>query len=205
MELIGKLAFYISPALLCLGLAGCSTPSTIQPLIAGYEEISHPARSGDPADMRVSLDRRAPDGRTILIWPSLFETDVVIKGDVAFFVGDQAYVSPDPDDPRGTKPRLFAVQASGPPLDITDEVLWYWSKATGKDFPTAVQLFTLATPMEETNRLDVQLEFWVGANGWPDNSTLQLDWNQVSEIMRTVKAKGKVHKDLRWGTAYIKN
>ena len=113
----------------------------------GYEEIIHPAKSMDPADARVSLDYRGPDGRTILIWPSLYGTDVVIKGDVAIFVGDKAYVSSDPDDPRGTKPRLFAVQPPGLPLDITDEVLWYWSKASGKDFAKAVQLFNLATPV----------------------------------------------------------
>ncbi|MGP8020522.1 MAG: hypothetical protein ACLPRE_05985 [Limisphaerales bacterium] len=171
----------------------------------GYEETIHPVKSMDPADARVSLDYRGPDGRTILVWPSLYGTDAVIKGDVAFFVGDKAYVSSDPDDPRGTKPRLFAAQPPGPPLDITDEMLWYWSKASGKDFTKAMQLLNLATPVANGNHLDVQLEFWVNENGWPDNSTLQLDWNQVSEIMRTVKVKGKVRKDLRWGTPYIEN
>jgi hypothetical protein len=174
-------------------------------LSGGYEEVVHPGKSMDPADARVSLGYRGPNGRSILIWPSLYGTDVVIKGDVAIFVGDKAYVSPDPDDPRGSKPRLFAVQAPGAPLDITDEVLWCWSKAAGKDFAKAMQLFTLATPVETNNHLELQLEFWMGGNGWPDNSTLQLDWSQVSEIMRTVKAKGTVHKDLRWGTPYIEN
>jgi len=205
MEPTKKLASCVLPALLCIGLAGCATPPRIQPLSGGYEEVIHPAKSMDPADARVSLDYRGRDGRTILIWPSLFGTDVVIKSDMAFFVGDKAYVSSDPDDPRGTKPRLFAVQPPGLPLDITDEVLWYWSKASGKDFAKAVQLINLATPVSNDNHLDVQLEFWVNENGWPDNSTLQLDWNQVSEIMNTVKANGKVRKDLRWGTPYIQN
>lgn len=205
MELIKKLVFGFAPALLCFGLAGCTTPPRIQPLSGGYEEIVHPAKSMDPADARVSLDYRGPNGRTILIWPSLYGSDVVIKGDVVIFVGDKAYVSPDPDDPRGMKPRVFAAQPPGPPLDITDEVLWYWSKATGKDFAKAVQLFTLATPGERNNHLELQLEFWMGGNGWPDNSTLELDWNQVLEIMRTVKEKGTAHKDLRWGTPYLEN
>jgi hypothetical protein len=51
----------------------------------------------------------------------------------------------------------------------------------------------------------LQLEFWVDENGWPDNSTLQLDWNQVSDIMRAVKEKGTVRRDLQWGTPYIGN
>jgi hypothetical protein len=205
MEWIKQLGSCVLPALLCFGMAGCTTPPRIQPLSGGYEEIGHPAKSADPEDMRISFDYRVPGGSTMLIWPSLYETAVVIKGDVAFFVGDKAYVSSDPDDPRGLKPRLFAVQPPGLPLDITDEVLWYWSKASGKDFAKAVQLFLLATPVEKNNHLDVQLEFWVDENGWPDHSTLQLDWNQVSEIMRTVKAKGSVRKDLRWGTPYIEN
>ena len=33
--------------------------------------------------------------------------------------------------------------------------------------------------------------------------SVQLDWNQVSDIMREVKEKGTVHKDLRWGTPYL--
>ena len=205
MELTKKLVSCVLPALLCIGLAGCTTPPRIQPLSGGYEEIIHPAKSMDPADARVSLDYRGLDGRTILIWPSLYGTDVVMKGDVAIFVVDKAYVSSDPDDPRGTKPRLFAVEPPGLPLDITDEVLWYWSKASGKDFAKAVQLLNLASPVANNNHLEVQLEFWVNENGWPDNSTLQLDWNQVSEIMNTVKVNGKVHKDLRWGTPYIEN
>jgi hypothetical protein len=205
MERIKKPGSCILPALLCIGLAGCATPPRIQPLSAGYEEIIHPAKSMDPADARVSLDYRGPDGRTILIWSSLYGTDVVIKGDMVLFMGDKAYVSSDPDDPRGTRPRLFAAQPPGLPLDVTDEILWYWSKASGKDFTKAVQLLNLATPVATANHLEVQLEFWVNENGWPDNSTLQLDWNQVSEIMRTVRTNGKVHKDLRWGTPYIEN
>ena len=127
----------------------------------------------------------------------------VIHGDVAIFVGDKAYVSSDPDDPRGIKPRLFAVQSPGLPLDITDEVLWRWSKASGKDFTKAVQLFSLVTPAEKNGQLELQLEFLTEEKNWPDKATLQLDWNQVSDIMREVKAKGTVHKDLRWGTPYI--
>ena len=63
----------------------------------------------------------------------------------------------------------------------------------------------MATPVEKNNQLELQLEFWEDGNGWPDNATLQLDWNQVSDIMRAVKEKGTVHKDLRWGTPYIEN
>jgi hypothetical protein len=100
---------------------------------------------------------------------------------------------------------LFAVKASGPPLDITDEVLWYWCKSSGKNFAKAVQLFNVATLVNQGDKVLVQLEFYVNERDWPDNASFQLDWNQISEIMRTVKAKGTMHKDPRWGTPYIQN
>ena len=190
--------------MLCAGLAGCMTPNPVAPLGSGYEEKGHPNRSSPaPADTRVSFQYRAPDGKITPIWPSLYGVGEVIKGDVAIFVGDKAYVQPDADNPRGTKPRLFAVRSPALPLDITDEVLWRWSKTTGKDFAKAVQRFSLATPAEKNGQLELQLEFWTEEKDWPDTSTLQLDWNQVSDIMREVKEKGVVRKDLRWGTSYI--
>jgi hypothetical protein len=206
MKLITNLVFRFSPALLGIVLAGCSTPPIVQPLSNGYVEVTHSHRSMiSSADLRVSFEYREPNGRTILIWPSLYGVGEVIQGDMAIFVGDKAYVSANPDDPRGTRPRLFAVRAPGLPLDITDEVLSRWAKASGKDFAKAMQLFNLATPVEKNNQLEVQLEFWADESSWPDNSTLQLDWNQVSDIMLAVKEKGTVRKDLRWGTPYLGN
>jgi hypothetical protein len=191
---ISKLPHFLL-AMLCIGLAGCASQGTVAPLSNGYEEVAHPKQ--------VSFQYRAPDGKTTPIWPSLYGVSEVIKGDVALFVGDKAYVSSDPDDPRGTKPRLFAVRAPGLPLDITGEVLWRWSKASGKDFAKAMEIFSLVSPEEKNGQLELQLEFWTQEKDWPDKTTFQLDWNQVSDIMRAVKEKGTVHKDLRWGTPYI--
>ena len=202
MKRIKKPAFDLLLTLLGFGLAGCSTPPIVQPLSNGYVEVTHPQRSMISSDeLRVSFEYRGPDGKTVLIWPSLYGAGEIIHGDVAIFVGDKAYVSSNPDDPRGTRPRLFAVQAPGLPLDITDEVLWYWSKASGKDFAKAEQQFNLAIPTATNNQLELQLEFWMGGNGWPDNATLQLDWNQVSDMMRAVKEKGDGAQGFAMGNA----
>ena len=204
MKLIKNPIIHFSLAILCAGLAGCMTPNRVVPLGGGYEEKGHPNRSStEPADTRVSFQYHAANGKITLIWPALYGAGEVVKGDVAIFVGDKAYVSPDPDDPRGTQPRLFAVRSPALPLDITDEVLWRWSKATGKDFAKAAPLFSLATPAEKNGQLELQLEFWTQEKDWPDKTAFQLDWNQVSDIMRAVKEKGTVHNDLRWGTPYI--
>ena len=206
MKAMHQLELCLLSALLILGLAGCKTHSETKPLAGGYEEITHPNRTPDSSEeARVSLNYHAADGQTLLIWPSLFTSDEIIKGDVAIFVGDEAYVSPNPNDPRGTKPRLFAVKAPSPPLDITDEMLWYWCKVSKKDFAKAVELFNVATLVNHGDKVEIQLEFYVNERDWPDNATFQLDWNQISEIMRTVQAKGTTHKDPRWGTPYIEN
>jgi hypothetical protein len=204
MKLIENPIIHFSLAILCAGLAGCTTPNPAMPLGGGYEEKGHPNRSSsDPADTRVSLQYRAPDGKIIHIWPSLYGVGEIIKGDVAIFVGDKAYAEPDADIPRGTKPRLFAVRSPALPLDITDEVLWQWSKKSGKDFAKALDRFEMLTPAEKNGHLELQLEFWTEEKDWPDTSTLQLDWNQVFDIMREVKEQGVMRQDLRWGTPYI--
>jgi hypothetical protein len=206
MKLIKGLIFCLSPTLLGLGLAGCTTPGVVQPLSNGYAEVTHPHRSMQTTgDLRVSFEHLKPDGKTVLIWPSLYGVGEVIHGDVAIFVGDEAYVSPDPDDPRGTRPRLFAVKSPGLPVDITDEVLWLWSKSSGKDYANTVQLIDLVTPTEKNNQLQLQLEFWTEAKNWPNKSTLQLNWQQVSDIIREEQVKGTVRRDLRWGTPYVQN
>jgi len=191
---------HFSLAMLCLGLAGCSSPHPVAPLSGGYEEESHPGKSGDT---RVAFQYRAPDGKITPIWPALYGVAEVIHGDVAIFVGEKAYVSPDPDDPRGTKPRLFAVRSPALPLDISDAVLWRWSKAAAKDFAKTLDQFSMVTPTEKNGQLQLQLEFWTEEKDWPDKTTVQLDWNQVSDIMREVMEKGTLHKDPRWSTPYI--
>ncbi len=207
MKLLKNPALHLSLAALCVGLAGCVSPHhpVVTPLGNGYEEVTHPTRASmsQPELMRISFLYRAPDGKMTLIWPSLYGVGEVINGDVAIFVGDKAYVSSDPNDPRGMEPRLFAVRSPALPLDITDEMLSRWSTATGKDFTKAKQFFSLVTPEEINGQLGLQLEFYTDEVDWPDKSAILLDWNQVADIMREVKEKGTVHKDLRWGTPYI--
>jgi hypothetical protein len=200
MKLIKNPIVYFSLAMFSLGLTACSTHHPVAPMGGGYEEESHPSRSGDT---RVAFQYRAPDGKITPIWPALYGVAEVIHGDVAIFVGEKAYVSPDPDDPRGTKPRLFAVRSPALPMDITDAVLWRWSKAAGKDFAKALDQFSMVTTAERDGRLQLQLEFWTEEKDWPDKTTVQLGWDQVSAIMREVMEKGTLRKDPRWGTPYI--
>ena len=197
-----KIPARLAIALLCLGLTGCETQKIVAPLGNGYEEVTHPSRAtSDETDLtRISFQYRGSDGKTILIWPSLYGVQEVVKGDLAIFVGDVSYVE---GDSKGTWPRLFAVQSPALPLDITDEVLRRWSRSAGRDFRQTSNKFRLVTPMERSGRLELQLEFDTEGNNWPDSAVLQLDWNEVSDIMRTVKTKGVATKDLKQHTPYI--
>jgi len=194
--------------LLGLGLVGCQTHISVTPLSRGYEEVSHPhhALIDEPDPPRIAFQHRAASGTITPIWPSLYGVNEVIKGDLAIFVGERGYVD---EGAKVTHPRLFAVTSPELPLDITDEVLWRWAKATGKDSAKASAKFTLVTPAEKNGRLELRLEFssdnkWIGNDkDWPDKSTLQLDWSQVAEILRAAKTKGVIQKDLRWHTPFI--
>jgi hypothetical protein len=204
MKLINHPALQFSMAALCLGFAGCVSERIVEPLANGYEHVAHPTRASrqQPEATRISLEYRTPDGKSILIWPSLYGVNEVIKGDLVIFVGDRAYHHPGSDDPKGTAPRLFAAKAPGLPLDITNEILWRWSKASGKDFNQTLEQFSLVSPAEKDGQLELHLVFANYDRDWPD-TVIQLDWTHVSDIMREVKEKGTVRKDVRWGTPYI--
>lgn len=207
MRLLKYAAAYIVLTLSGLCWTGCQTHKAVIPLNSGYQEVSHPHHTfiDEPEPPRISFQHRAADGTVTQIWPSLFGVDTVIEGDLAIFVAEKAYVDPE----RVTHPRLFAVQAPALPLDLTDEILWRWSQANGKNFNKTLQKFSGITPVERNGGLEVRLDFWADTTfgtareDWPDNSSILFTWPQVEEIIQAVKAKGVVQKDLRWHTEYI--
>lgn len=190
-----------------LGGAGCQTHSTTTPEGSGYEVVTHPHHTliDEPEPPRLSLQHRSADGTVTQIWPSLYSEHLVVKGDLAVLVADKAFVEPE----RVTHPRLFVVRAPDLPLDLTDEVLWRWSKANQKNFAKTLEKYAEIEPVENDGGLKLRLQFWSNAaygserDDWPDEGSLQLDWRQVDEIMHAVKTKGIVEKDLRWHTQYI--
>ena len=196
--------------LLGLGLTGCRSHSTLANLGNGYEEVQHPVHSfvGEPQPPRVSLEHREPgskaDDNPKVIWPSLYSADAVVQGDLVVFVAEVTDANA-----RSTRPRLFVVKTAELPADITDEVLWRWSKAHGKKFVTAQERFILVTPGEKDGQLELKLEFWLGGvasndEDWPVEGGLSLDWKQVAEIRRHVSQKGVPAKEPRWKTDYLR-
>ena len=180
---------------LCASAFGCVSRD-VEPLMGGFEEVTYTHTSWEPSQHRISLQYRS-NGKRVMIWPSLFGVRSVIKDDIAVFVGDEGYRQP-PHYVRATRPRLFAVRASGPPLDITEEVLWRWSQKSGEEFTNLVMTASIAYPQEKGNSIELYF-----ARGINKSFSVQCDWDQISDIMREVKEKGVVRKDQVWGAAYI--
>jgi hypothetical protein len=198
--------FRITFAVLCVGLTGCQTHKAFVHLENGYEEVKHPKHTflSQGAPPRISFEFQGADDKAILIWPSLYGVKEVVKNDLAIFVGDKAAID---DGSKEIHARLFAVKSPELPLDITDEILWRWSKANGKAFSKTLQRFNLVTPQEVNGQLELHLDFlpgdYLSDDDWPDAGDLQLNWQQVSEIMRSVQKRGILENDLRWHTPYI--
>ena len=192
---------------LTLGGAGCTTHKTTVPLTNSFEFVSHPYHTliDDPPPPRVALQREVTKGTITPIWPALYSTDTVIQGGLVLFVAERAYTEPE----RVTHARLFAARPPAPPEDLTDEILWRWSKANGRDFGTALQKLAAVDPVSGGDGVNVSLQFWGPAafneahQDWPDSGMLHLSWSQVDELMQIVKTKGVPLKDLHWHTDFI--
>jgi hypothetical protein len=210
MKLTGPFAATLAAALLAGAGAGCHTAhQSTNPVSNGFEEVTHPDHTlialDDPKAPRIAFQYRATDGTVTPIWPSLYGVGEVIKGDEAIFVGEKAYVEPDPV----THPRLFAVKAPAVPLDITDGLLRHWCRANNRSFNSARDRIALITPEDDDEWVSFRLDFnsrdnWISRHeDWPDQGTIRLSWPQIEEIMQSVKTNGVAKTDLRWKTPYI--
>jgi len=186
--------------------AGCKSDQPATRLGHGYEQVSHASsrfsRSDNPP--RISLQHREAHDVIRQIWPALSGPDVIIKGNTAIFVGDQAVLTPQ----KSLRPRLFAVTAPALPLDITDEALWRWTQANGVKFDQAAAQYHLVIPKENNDQLLLHWEFlpasvFAAGKPMPETGDQALTWPQVAELIRAVKAKGVPLKDLRWQTPYL--
>jgi hypothetical protein len=184
-------------AFLCVSLTGCGTISRVERLGTGYEVVAYTRHSfSEPEATQITLQYRK-GWHTVVIWPSLDGVREVKHNDVVVFVGEAAFKQLDPGKPHATDSRLFAVKAPEPPLDITDEILWRWSKESGEDFAAIMKKASIVYPQEKDNGIEFPF-----ARGGPDLNIF-MSWDQISNVMREVKKKGVVRKDRVWDTSYI--
>jgi hypothetical protein len=186
-------------AVVCLATAGCWTQRSVTPLGGGYEELAVTRSSiSEPDATQLALRYQKSSWGSKMIWPSVH--GYLIKDDTAVFIAEVAFEPRDPDSPRRTMRRLFAVREPDLPVDITDEILRTWSKTGEIDFRKARAIDTPVTLEDKDNALQIHFAFW-GQDSWP--RIISLNWNQVFDMMREAKDKGTFRKDRVWGTSYI--
>ena len=194
MKLNKKLVIHFSLAILCANLTGCGTIPSCEQLGNGYEKAVYTRTSWEPSASRSEL-RYTKGWKTVVIWRDI--RGGTTTNDMAIFVGNKASGKQDLDGRWVGEDQLFAVKAPDLPLDITDEILWRWSKQSGGDFQKILKTYTFVDYENKNGSIESQFA------GDGSDINIQLDWNQIADVMREVKEKGVVHKDRVQGTSYI--
>jgi hypothetical protein len=178
-------------AIFCVGLTGCGTTPSYEPLENGYGMLIYYNKStlGEESTTRIELQYQDYNGKKKIVWP--FIEDVMVNNDTAVFMGDLH------SETGFNGKHIFACQSAGTVVDITAQVLEVVAKERGEYFLKASPTAGVSTLKKE----DQWVEIGVASTDWKIN--VKLNWNQVSDIMREVKEKGVVRKDRVWGTSYI--
>jgi hypothetical protein len=150
---------FIAATILCVSLAGCTSQS-VEPLGGGYEYVTYTQRSlfMEEDAHQIALQYRQPNGKVVMIWPSA-PWGYAITDSVAIFVGDINSERPKFGEPWPMERRLFAVKPPEPPLNITDEVLWQWSKKNKIDFEKALESASVVSVGEKGSQLEIRFAF----------------------------------------------
>jgi hypothetical protein len=186
-----------------LAFVGCasSRETVSKPSGAGYgtvevtnnRDLAHTYR-------RTELRYWNTSGKDTLIWSYLSNQIVYIGNDEAIFHGWLTTGSSDPDGPgRRKSERLFAVQGNGPAVDITDDIILLWAKASGTNAVDALRKAYVASLSKRTNTIEIEVAVMFG--GW---GTVELSQDQLNKIILQAKQTGKEMEDPGFGTPYLK-
>lgn len=196
------LPFFVLALFGLLTVTGCRTPHGQEsPLSRNYAEVAYPRRGEDADFARVALEFHPPGGPKQTLWPQLYGVNEVVLDDLVIFVGDVS------SHRRGnTQPRLFLVQAPQVPVDVTDEMLWRWSRANHRNLDQALQHYSLVTPVRVGAEVELRFDFWTdeGENDWPEHGVLRLPVGQMPEILRSAQKRAHPEREPTWHTDYLR-
>lgn len=191
---------FFNGSVLLMTMGGCVFSNRkAEPLANGYVEVTYTRGYIHPTH-QITLQYRNEDGTEVMIWPDNGATRV--KGDIALFYASKAERSLRPSDDRWPMaPRIFAVKAPAPPLDITSEVIRVWSKESGKDYSESLAKARVVSIEQKGDAFEFRFAVW-SPDPWPNDRT-RVKWDELLAMMRDVQQNGVKHKDPRYGTAYI--
>lgn len=187
-------------SIICCFIAGCGNTATTKRLRDGYEEVTYNHQNlSEPSSHYSSLRFHTSSGQIIMVWP-LLRSEVIVTNGLAVFVGMRAVNRSRLDGNWQTAPRLFAVKAPAPPLDITSEVLGRWALNSGHDLTMALNDTSPLTSKESSDGLSVYFGF--NAQNWP-STDIHLTLGELSDIMLQVSTTGERQKDPQLNAVYI--
>ena len=138
-------------------------------------------------------------GHRTLVWKYL-ANQLVFTNNLALFHG---YLTTGPSDPFGStrrgEERLFAVDGSGPPADISDEVICLWARANGTNLSYALKRQAIGNITRHHDKLDIHVDLWGGGSG-----DVNLSWNEIADLIHHAKEDGERVKDPGFGTPYLR-
>ncbi len=192
--------------------AGCAVEHTsdFTPIEngSGFGYVTH-VRGFTDRSLSTGLLYQDSSGKRTMVWPHLElinGDNPAITNNIAVLVGGNAELY---DDGRERlRDRLIAFEApTGPPLDITDQVLQKYCADSGVNFTNVIKDSFVA--LTKTNGA-LQILFGIikigerGPGSINDHdASLTISWHDVEAIMQDVKKNGKAQKEKWSGFEYL--
>ena len=173
----------------------------------GFGYVTH-VRGFTDRSLSAGLLYQDSTGKRTLVWPylELIDNNPAITNNIAVLVGGKAELYED--GVERLRQTLFAFEApSGPPLDITDQVIQKYCLETGLASTNFVK-----DSFVSLKKYDGALEIAFGilsrgerGPGTINNygTTMPISWHDIEAIMADVKKNGKLKKEKRSGMEYL--
>jgi hypothetical protein len=196
MKQINRIVTISFLSILFLCVQGCGQKhSDFVPLQGGFGVITKWV--GIDSGPSVALYYKGNQSKPTLIWPFFGPSsgEILITNDMVFFVADM----PDEQGRVGSG-AYFAVQAPGPVLDVSEDLLKLWAESNHLDFTKVRGRYS---PLEEIavgNKIKVH---YAGYKDDPEG-TFVISWEQLSNIIQDVKRTGKQHVIQKPYVVYLK-
>ena len=180
---------------------GCEKQeSDFQPLSGGFGVVTKAI--GIDSGPGAKLFYKDASGKLTLIWPffGLNEEPMLFTNDMAFLVGDM------PDDKRrfGGSVIYLAVQAPGPALDVSEDILKLWAESEKLDYQKVRGQYAPSELKAAPDGIEVQyLRLNYDDTNLP--ATYVMSWQQVSNLIQNIKRTGKKRIMEMPHVVYLKN
>ena len=189
---------------------GCASETTSKfiPVEGKFGYVTHVSGFTDQS-LSASFCYRNTNGTTTVVWPHLkilWGNDMVITNDVALLVGGKSALYLDGHE-RLTKRLILFKGPSGPPMDITDQILQKYYVGSGYNLTNFMwDSFASLVKTNDSVKIDfVSDKIRAGTKDiWdPFDSSLIISWHDIESIMADVKKNGKLKKEKQSGFEYL--